>query len=188
MTRDELLLRLSLLVSEAELQQLSAEIAALPGDEAPAWLASLVRAADTLPLPHLPPVLASQLRAMFHGSEPNAAFDAQLVSDSRRSETLVGLRGEPDQSTGWTMHYTSDAGDLLVDAWERDDGRFDVDVQLLGPSEGLPACLVEWSGPVTGSAHSNEHGSAQIPGLPEGRYEIAAYNTALVIRAQLILP
>jgi hypothetical protein len=100
MTRDELMLRLALVVSADELQRLRRDLDEQT-EEAPRWLRDVARAADTLPLPPVPPVLASSLRRMFDGPVVPEIVDGRLVHDSRVRE-LVGVRAD-GETTGWSL-------------------------------------------------------------------------------------
>ena len=186
MTRDELLLRLSMTVSDAELQRLRAELADEPED-APGWLHDLAKAADVLPLPLVPPVLAHRLRQMFHGPTAAIVCDAEVLDDSRGPRQLVGSRSPAESSTdtdgSWTVVFGSTAGDLVVDVWPTDGGRFDVETQLLGPAEGPQTCQVRWEGPTSERVDGDELGRSRLAGLAAGSYRLTVDNGCVAIHA-----
>lgn len=96
--------------------------------------AELEGAAGHLPLPPVPPDVSRRLRDAFRGSL--LAIPAELLSDSRHSNALVGTRGSVD----WSMSYRAGDLDVVLDLVPRGT---DVRVggQLLGPTTSADTTL-----------------------------------------------
>jgi hypothetical protein len=170
MTRDELLLRLSLVLSREELDQVARDLES-ETEESPAWLRHLVRAAGTLPLPAVPPMLSRSLHDMFNGPSAAVACTAELVSDSRDTSAYAGVRGA-EALIDWSLGYASSAGDVAVDVWPRTHNNFDLEATLLTISEGSQACRAVCIGPVSERVESDAHGRIRFERLPAGRYTL----------------
>jgi hypothetical protein len=169
-TRDELLLRLSLVLSPNELDQITRDLEG-ETEESPMWLRNLVRAADTLPLPAVPPVLSRTLHEMFNGPSAPVACTAELTSDSRDASTYAGVRGD-DESAAWSLEYTSAASDVTVDVWPRTGNTFDVEAMLVTAYDEPRACRASCAGPTNQRVDSDDVGRIRFEGLLAGRYTL----------------
>lgn len=187
--RATILRRLEAVLDPAEYRQLVQRLNGSPDEQEAAqdaaWLAHIVAAAETLPLPALPPELSIRLRTLFPPQPPQRHFDAVLTNDSRIERELVGVRGGPD-SDGWTLTFDTELGDLLVDLWCNGESH-DIEAQLMSTARHADFSLT-LSGPSDFAERSDRLGRAAIDHVPSGSYVLMIVRPDIQITAQLEVP
>jgi len=183
MDRAEILRRLARVVREDTLAIVAAELDAPGGlDEPPRWLNALLEAAEYLPLPEVPPVVGQDLRRVFSGPALPERYRAVLVTDSRTDRRLVGVRGDAGTS-GWSLSFTSEVADLVVDVWPAADGGYEVEGQVMPHAVKPSAYRVIARGPQTARAEGDRLGRFRLGKLVPGRYDLAAADGRIEISA-----
>lgn len=150
------------------------------------WLAQVLQAAATLPLPEVPPVLTQDLKALMQTDDLIAAFDAHLVADSRSQHQLAGVRGT-DQSQGWSLSFTSEIADLVIDVWPDPSGRFNVEGQVMAYGAAESAYRASVSGPQEVHADGDGLGRFELGVLEPGSYRLNVGNGRIELSAVLDL-
>ena len=176
MNREEMLRRLARLLDPESFSEAIEDIDALEADgQLPHWLTQLAQAAETLPLPDVPAVVSQDLRQMFGEAALVEAYRATLIRDSRHHRPLVGVRGGT-AADDWSMLYTSEAADVVIDIWPREDGNFDLEGHVMERRAADSAYRARVTGPVEVHVDGDRLGRFSVPSLLPGSYRIVVGN------------
>ena len=187
MEREELVTKLRRLLGDEGLEEAVVDLAALERhSELPEWLARLARAAEALPLPEGPPVVTQDIKRLFDASSLIESQEATLVSDTRFQRDLVGVRGA-DGVEGWSMTYTSEMADVVLDVWPQDDGTVSLDGQVMAHGAAASAYRAKVNGPSSTSVSGDRLGRFHVESLLPGPYSVIVDNgrIELELRADL---
>jgi hypothetical protein len=160
------------------------------------WLQGFLETARALPLHEPPPIVRQSLSQHFDswrrvraGPRPRPReVRARLTFDSRQDLALAGVRSGAADDAAVHLVYSTEEGDLLIDAYRLGGGmvRLDGQVLLAGPPQ---APVFEAS--VTGkdftarTMDGDELGRFCIRDVPEGRCRLRASNGLITIVADL---
>lgn len=173
-------------VDADELAALESDIRAAHSRGDRHWLEDLLEAAESLPLPEVPPVVSRDLRNLLRGPTAPESHVAELVRDTRADRSLVGVRGT-DVTEGWSLTYASEVADLIVDVWPMSSGAVAVEGQLM-PHGGLGGAVrASMSGPATSVVGGDELGRFRFEGLAPGRYRISVDDGRIEVSATVDL-
>lgn len=186
-TRRELIDKLRRLLGPEGLEAAGVDVSALErGGRLPDWLEHLVQAAETLPLPEVPPVVSQDLHRIFDVVISVESERAVLVRDTRDQRALAGVRGS-DTSEGWSMIYTSPSADVVLDVWPQPDGSLDVGGHVMAHRSAESAYRATLDGPTPARADGDRLGRFRVAPLEPGRYTMVIGNgeMELVLQADL---
>lgn len=173
-------------LSEEELTALEDEISAARSRGERHWLEDILEVAEWLPLPEVPPVVSRVLHSLIEGPRALESHAAELVRDTRRDRSLAGVRGNA-VSDDWSLTYTSEIADLVIDVWPQPTGEIAVEGQLL-PHAGLAGAVrASVSGPTTVRVDGDELGRFRFDQLSEDPYRIAVDDGRIEVTAHLDL-
>lgn len=182
MTENERLLRQ--LLSDDVVDRLRTEStsrALFEGDST--WLKDILRAKATLPLPDVPAIVSQDLRHLFDDALLMQRHQATLVSDSRIDRRLVGVRGDIATSDEWSMTFTCEAADILLDVWVGDT-TVDVEGQVMMSHDGeTVAFRAQATGPTDRQTATDQLGRFRFENLLTGTYELVLTNQ----RAEIVV-
>jgi len=181
--RDELLEILGGVLDEESFQRAKHDIDQLDLTDDSHWLLQVLRAARALPLPEVPPVLSQDLKALM-GDALIAAFDAELVADTRTQRPLVGVRGA-GLVDGWSLSFTSEVADLVVDVWPDSSGRFSVEGHVMAYGAAESAYRASATGPQDVEVEGDRLGRFQLGRLEPGRYDLKVFNGQVELTATI---
>lgn len=163
------------------------------------WLRGVIGTARSVPM-HEPPLLVrqqlrqhfdrwSQARAML--SRAPREFVATLLFDSRKDLAPAGVRAGGDLDDEEIIHlaFTSEAGDLLVDAVRSGGGRFRIDGQVLPGDTGATVFEAMVTAPAFSAraVDGDELGRFSVTGIPADVVRIQVTNGEIVIDATMDL-
>jgi hypothetical protein len=164
------------------------------GDPAPRrtldWLRSFRAEADRLPLKTPPPLLRQRLRRLMTvrsgAAAPLRRVRADLVTDSRRTERLAGVRG-PDNGPVARYQLTFEAvavAVIVLDVATGSDGTVALRGQVLPQIDTPPVFEVVAIGPsgVVASSAGDELGGFSLTGAPCDVATLLLTNDELEIR------
>jgi hypothetical protein len=176
MDRDRLLHKLRRLLGPEGLEAMGDDIETLESDgRLPEWLLRLADAADALPLPEVPPVVSQDLKRLFDNNALLESRRAILIRDSRYQRDLVGIRGV-DTADGWSMSYTSEMADVVLDLWPRADGTLSLEGQVMAHGAAESAYRARVSGPTEATVDGDRLGRFRIDALSPGSYTVVVGN------------
>ena len=187
MDRDELLNRLARVLDQDSLDRAARDLEAFEnagGDTH--WLAQVVEAADRLPLPEVPAILTQDLKNLIADDHLTSVVEARLVSDTRIHRALAGVRGA-DATDGWSMSFTSETADLVVDVWPKGSGQLAVEGHVMAHGAATSAYRASAVGPHTVQAEGDRLGRFDLGVLPPGRYDLVVSNGLMELSAVLDL-
>lgn len=185
MDRDTILEALAKVLDDETFAQAKAELDTMEIAESH-WLAQVLQAALTVPMPQVPPVVTQDLKSLMRDDDLIAAFDAHLVADSRANAQLVGVRGA-DQSEGWSLSFTSEVADLVIDIWPDSTGRLSVEGQVMAYGAAESAYRAAVSGPQDAAADGDRLGRFELGALEPGSYNLKVGNGRIELSAILNL-
>lgn len=157
----------------------------LAGDSA--WLRDLIKARKTLPLPAVQPLVSQDLKDLFDRQLLIEHYEGTLVADSRDVRELAGVRGSTNSESSWTLSYSCEAADIIIDVVPTGAGTVDIDGQVMSHGSGALAYRAAVSGPTAFTTTSDDLGCFRIPQLPLARYDLVLSNRRVEIQIALDL-
>jgi hypothetical protein len=187
MDRDELLERLRRVLDDESYERAQRDIESLDlaGGESH-WLAEVIEAADRLSLPEVPAVLSQDLKNITAGDDLVAPYEAHLVSDTRIHRELAGVRGG-NASEGWSLSYTSEVADLVVDVSKDKSGNLAVEGQMMAHGATASAYRASVAGPQEVTAEGDRLGRFDLGTLKPGSYDLTISNGLIAVTTVLEL-
>ena len=182
----EILARLERVLGGEELAELEVELRAFRSRGERHWIEDFLAAAEALPLPEVPPVLSRDLRSLIEGPKQLESHVAELVRDSRSDRALTGVRGG-DSGGGWSLTYTSEVADLVIDAWPQTSGDIVVEGQLMPHGHLAGAVRAKTLGPPPTVVGGDELGRFRFEGLTPTRHELVVDDGLIELTAELEL-
>ena len=186
MNRDELLRRLARILDDESLHQAVRDLERLDIDDTTHWLTQIVEAAEALPLPEVPPVLSQDLKNLIAKDRLITAVEAQLVSDTRIDRQLAGVRGA-ETGEGWSLSFTSEVADLVIDVWPEPSGALAVEGQVMAHGATASAYRASVAGPKSVAVEGDRLGRFDLGQLDPGRYDLTVSNGRIQLSAVLDL-
>lgn len=172
MNRDEMLQKLARVLDVDDLRDARSDIVdLLDAGEVPDWLSLVMEAAEQLPMPAVPEIVSSDLRAIMDPPELVAFFEATVMVDSRDEGRLAGVRGGPIDDA-WSITYTSEPVDLVVDVWPSADGGLEVEGQVLARSDTPSVFRATLTGDTSHHAGADALGRFAFGAVTPGAYQL----------------
>ena len=137
-------------------------------------------------MPEVPPVLTQDLKNLMGDTGLAAVYQAQLVSDTRIHREMAGVRGG-DASEAWSLSFSSEVADVVVDVWPDESGLIAVEGHVMGHGAASSAYRASAVGPQSVEVEGDRLGRFDLGMLTRGRYELLISNGQVEVSAVLDL-
>jgi hypothetical protein len=161
------------------------------------WLRSFVSVGRRLPLEEPPPIVRQRLNSYFEQwwdkdqqlHQEIAAFDADILYDSRTAPVLAGARGTVTDSV-LHLAYSTDAADLVLDVQRLVGHRVRIDGQVLVSGDSArPVFEATISGPgfTLRTVDGDVLGRFRLDDVPDTAERLVVSNGEITVTARLEL-